>query len=143
MVTPYFILAQVTIIYSIIDFGIAQIDGNTKFKKYGTYNYCSLEKLSGKDIDFHEDMYAIGIILYELLGGTLSKEDKGNVLLINYDNKEDLSWLQVLKNLLKERNLEYNDEILKKVTKEITKAGYDIITKPFKLERYKQTLGQT
>ena len=34
--------------------------------------------------------------------------------LINYDNKEDLSWLQVLKNLLKERNLEYNDEILKK-----------------------------
>ena len=63
--------------------------------------------------------------------------------LINYDSKEDLSWLQVLKNLLKERNLEYNDEILKKVTKEITKAGYDIITKPFKLERYKQTLGQT
>lgn len=57
--------------------------------------------------------------------------------LINYDNKEDLSWLQVLKNLLKERNLEYNDEILKKVTKEITKVGYDIITKPFKLERYK------
>ena len=37
--------------------------------------------------------------------------------LINYDNKEDLSWLQVLKNLLKERNLEYNDEILKNVTK--------------------------
>ena len=31
--------------------------------------------------------------------------------LINYDSKEDLSWLQVLKNLLKERNLEYNDEI--------------------------------
>lgn len=57
--------------------------------------------------------------------------------LINYDNKEDLSWLQVLKTLLKERNLEYNDEILKKVTKEITNAGYDIITKPFKLERYK------
>ena len=56
--------------------------------------------------------------------------------LINYDSKEDLSWLQVLKNLLKERNLEYNDEILKKVTKEITNAGYDIITKPFKLERY-------
>ena len=25
--------------------------------------------------------------------------------LINYDNKEDLSWLQVLKTLLKERNL--------------------------------------
>lgn len=57
--------------------------------------------------------------------------------LINYNNKEDLSWLQVLKSLLKERNLEYNDEILKKVTKEITKAGYDIITKPFKLEKYK------
>lgn len=51
--------------------------------------------------------------------------------LINYDNKEDLSWLQVLKNLLKERNLEYNDEILKKVTKEITKAGY---------EHYNQTI---
>ena len=57
--------------------------------------------------------------------------------LINYNNKEDLSWLQVLKSLLKERNLEYNDEILKKVNKEITKAGYDIIAKPFMLERYK------
>ena len=32
-------------------------------------------------------MYAIGIILYELLGGILSKEDKGMVLLINYNNK--------------------------------------------------------
>lgn len=71
----------------IIDFGIAQVDGNTRFKRYGTYNYCSLEKLSGNDIDFHEDMYAIGMVLYELLGGVISKTDKGRILLIDYNNK--------------------------------------------------------
>lgn len=58
-------------------------------------------------------------------------------ILINYNNKEELSWLQVLKNILKEKELEYNDDILKKVTKELTKEGYDIIPNPFKLEKYK------
>ena len=71
----------------VLDFGIAQIDDSNKFKKYGTINYCSPEKILNQDIDFHEDMYAIGIILYKLLGGTMSTENKNAILLIKYPQK--------------------------------------------------------
>ena len=100
---------------------------------YELYGY---KKLYVGLVDDNNNLIAASLLLLNKIKGyKYAYAPRG--FLINYDNKEDLSWLQVLKNLLKERNLEYNDEILKKVTKEITKAGYDIITKPFKLERYK------
>lgn len=57
--------------------------------------------------------------------------------LINYNNNKKLSWLQVLKTILKEKSIEYNDENLNIIIKEITKKGYDIEIDPFKLIKYK------
>lgn len=57
--------------------------------------------------------------------------------LINYNNKEKLSWLKVLNEILKKLNITYSDELLNKVIYEISKRGYDIITNPFKLEKYR------
>ena len=57
--------------------------------------------------------------------------------LINYNNKEKLSWLKVLNEILKKLNIPYSDEILNKVIYEIAKKGYDIIPNPFKLEKYR------
>lgn len=57
--------------------------------------------------------------------------------LINYKNKDKLSWLSVLKIILKERNLEYNDTNLNMIIKELTNKGYDIIITPFELKKYK------
>ena len=57
--------------------------------------------------------------------------------LINYNNKEKLSWLKVLNEILKKLNITYSDKLLNEVIYEIAKRGYDIITNPFKLEKYR------
>lgn len=60
--------------------------------------------------------------------------------IITFDNKEELSWMGTYKKILKELNMEdkVNDNyLLSGVVKEITKRGYDIVDKPFSLEKYK------
>lgn len=60
--------------------------------------------------------------------------------IINYKNKDNLSWLQVYSKILIKLNLdkELNNNMLKiRVIREISKQGYDIITDPFNLEKYK------
>ena len=60
--------------------------------------------------------------------------------IINYNNNNNLSWLQVYDTILIKLNLnkELNNNMLKiRVIREISKQGYDIITDPFTLERYK------
>ena len=55
--------------------------------------------------------------------------------LINYNNKE--KFLKVLNEILKKLNITYSDKLLNEVIYEIAKRGYDIITNPFKLEKYR------
>lgn len=60
--------------------------------------------------------------------------------IINYKNKDNLSWLQVYSKILIKLNLnkELNNNMLKiRVIREISKQGYDIVTNPFNLEKYK------
>lgn len=71
----------------ILDFGISQIDGSNMFKKYGTFKYSSLEKISNKNIDFHEDIYSLGIILFDLING--------DVPINNYEEKYKFNTLLV------------------------------------------------
>lgn len=56
------------------DFGIAHICGATithTGTHLGTLPYMSPEQILGKQIDLRTDIYAIGIVLYELLTGNL------------------------------------------------------------------------
>lgn len=64
----------------VLDFGIAKVtdQGGEKQRKltqagvvYGTPEYLSPEQARGKDIDFRADLYAMGIILYEMLTGVV------------------------------------------------------------------------
>ena len=60
--------------------------------------------------------------------------------ILSYDNKNNLSWMKVQKEVLKELNMEdrvKDNCLLSYTVKEITKRGYDIIDEPFKLERFK------
>ena len=57
--------------------------------------------------------------------------------LISYDNKNNLSWMKVYKEVLKSLSIEDSTTLLLNVVKEITKRGYDIIDIPFKLEKFK------
>jgi eukaryotic-like serine/threonine-protein kinase len=57
----------------VTDFGIARsldVDGMTQTGTVlGTSNYIAPEQASGQQVDAHSDVYALGVVLYELLAG--------------------------------------------------------------------------
>jgi serine/threonine-protein kinase len=57
----------------VTDFGIArtvEVDGMTQTGTVlGTSNYIAPEQASGQPVDAHSDVYALGVVLYELLAG--------------------------------------------------------------------------
>jgi len=57
----------------LIDFGFAAVEGNAKLTAAGTVvgslTYMAPERFRGEPIDHRSDLYAIGVILYELLVG--------------------------------------------------------------------------
>nr|MDQ3300084.1 serine/threonine protein kinase [Myxococcota bacterium] len=59
----------------LIDFGFASVEGSAKLTQQGaivgSLSYIAPERLRGEEIDQRSDLYAIGIILYELLTGEL------------------------------------------------------------------------
>ena len=57
----------------LIDFGFASFEGSAKLTQQGTIvgrlRYIAPERLRGEPIDHRSDLYAVGVILYELLMG--------------------------------------------------------------------------
>jgi serine/threonine protein kinase len=68
------------------DFGIArltQISGLTQEDAIiGTPAYMSPEQVTGQTVDFRSDLYALGVIIYEMLTGQLPFEDENTVSLL-------------------------------------------------------------
>lgn len=67
----------------IIDFGIAKADSQVDTTKVGTikgkFSYMSPEQASAKPIDSRTDIYALGIVLWELLTGKKLHEGKNDL----------------------------------------------------------------
>jgi len=61
------------------DFGLARFRDLTRLtasgQAVGTLKYMSPEQLRGEDVDGRSDLYQVGLVLYELLNGTLPNAD--------------------------------------------------------------------
>ena len=57
----------------IVDFGLAKLQGRTQLTKegstIGTVSYMSPEQTQGTEVDHRSDIWALGVVLYEMLTG--------------------------------------------------------------------------
>jgi eukaryotic-like serine/threonine-protein kinase len=75
----------------ILDFGVARLDGSDDTESItrqthagqliGTLAYMAPEQLEGAEVDARADVYALGVLLYQLLTGKLPHDFKGSSLL--------------------------------------------------------------
>jgi len=79
----------------IMDFGLAKIKGGTELTKIGstvgTAAYMSPEQAKGEEVDNKTDIWSFGVVLYEMLSGTLPfKGDYEQVVLYSIINDNAL-----------------------------------------------------
>jgi eukaryotic-like serine/threonine-protein kinase len=84
-------------VVKVLDFGIAKVDANTLGEGkgenltrmgaiYGTPVYMAPEQALGKTIDHRADLYAVGVMLFEMLTGKVPFDGDGVVILAKHVN---------------------------------------------------------
>jgi eukaryotic-like serine/threonine-protein kinase len=65
-------------VVKVLDFGVAKVAGAGRLTRtgtvYGTPHYMSPEQASGDEVDHRADIYALGIIMYEMFAGRVPFE---------------------------------------------------------------------
>ncbi|MCI0699298.1 protein kinase [candidate division KSB1 bacterium] len=73
-------------VVKILDFGLAKLAGGTRITKtsvsMGTLAYMSPEQIRDADVDHRTDIWALGVILYELLGARLPFQTEHDLTLL-------------------------------------------------------------
>jgi dienelactone hydrolase len=71
----------------LLDFGIAKLSGQTRLTRtgttLGTIAYMSPEQIAGVEADSRSDVWAIGVVLFEMLTGRLPFDGSNEIALIN------------------------------------------------------------
>ena len=85
----------------VMDFGIARILGTNRLTSpgglVGTLHYMSPEQIKGQDIDTRSDIYALGIVLYEMLTGKLPFDANSEYALLDMHVKQPPPLLHLVK----------------------------------------------
>ncbi|MEN9799706.1 MAG: hypothetical protein RL653_3403, partial [Pseudomonadota bacterium] len=81
-ISPDNVLVSRSGVVKVVDFGIAKAAGQAHKTKTGGVRgkvpYMSSEQLASKPLDPRADVYALGVVLYELLAGALPYEGEGD-----------------------------------------------------------------
>jgi serine/threonine protein kinase len=114
--------------YVLTDFGIVMTQGGTKLTKQvetiGTPDYMSPEQIQGHTPDKRSDLYALGIVLYEMLTGTTPfKADNTLAILYKHVNEPPPPISQVRPELSSALQALVNKAIAKEPDKRFQTAG--------------------
>ncbi len=103
----------------ITDFGIARITDSSKTKTgmvLGTPSYMSPEQLAGKKVDGRSDLFSLGVMLYQLLSGSLPfKADSMASLMFKITNEDAADVRTVRPDIAAELSSIINKALTKKV----------------------------
>ena len=79
----------------ILDFGLACAPGTEDFSLAGTIFYASPEQIQGDPVDVRTDMYALGIMAYEMISGSRPFPEENLTKLLDLHVDEELSeWVE-------------------------------------------------
>jgi eukaryotic-like serine/threonine-protein kinase len=126
----------------IADFGLATIQGSEHLTKagstLGTAAYMSPEQARGEEVDARTDLWSLGVVIYEMVTGTLpfrSEHEQTLIYSILHDEPRPLETTRsaVLLDL---------QPIINRLLKKDSQSRYSSASDVLKdLQRYKQTLG--
>jgi len=108
----------------IMDFGLAKLAGQSMMTQVGTtigtINYMSPEQTRGGEIDQRTDLWALGVVFYEMLTGKLPfKADYEQGIIYSILNEEPKSVSEIVRDIPKEI-----DEVIKNLLSKLPENRY-------------------
>ena len=125
----------------IVDFGIARLEGQTRLTRenstLGTIDYLSPEQAGGEEIDHRTDIWALGIIIYEMLTGQLPfKGDHDHIVIYSILHEKPKKVTSISADI----PLECEQIIDKALEKDVTKRYQNMDQMEDDLKKAKQNL---
>ena len=115
----------------ITDFGIARITDSSKTKTgmvLGTPSYMSPEQLAGKKVDGRSDLFSLGVMLYQLLSGSLPFKAESMASLMFKITNEEAPDVRTVKADIPEALSEIINKALAKEADERYQTGGELAT---------------